>query len=130
MEKSLLIILLIAAGLALFYFQKTRSSGNTLKPETFKEKVEEVPGIVIDVRTPKEFSAGHLKLADHNYDLLSGEFEQKLENLDKNKTYYLYCRTGNRSGKAAGIMKSNGFENVYNVGGYQRLVDAGFQGAR
>lgn len=61
------------------------------------------------------------------YNLTSGEFEEKLDSLDKSKTYYLYCASGNRSGKAAEIMKENGFENVHNLGGYNDLVEAGFE---
>lgn len=130
MDKSLLIILLVVAGLALFFFMRSKSSASTMSPETLKEQVEEVPGIVIDVRTPGEFGDGHLKITDHNFNLLSGEFEQKLDSLDKNQTYYLYCRTGNRSGQAASIMKNNGFENVHNIGGYKQLVNAGFESSR
>lgn len=130
MDKSFLIIVLLVAGLVLFFFLKSKSTGSTMSPEALKERVEEVPGVVIDVRTPQEFNDGHLKMTDHNYNLLSGELEQKLGTLDKNETYYLYCRTGNRSGQAANIMKKNGFEKVHNIGGYKQLVSAGFESSR
>ncbi|MDZ7680804.1 MAG: rhodanese-like domain-containing protein [Fodinibius sp.] len=54
----------------------------------------------------------------------------QLKSLDKDKTYYLYCRTGNRSGQAAELMVENGFDNVYNIGGYQDLVDAGIPSSK
>jgi phage shock protein E len=98
-----------------------------IPPQKFKELLEEESGIIIDVRTKDEFKSGHLKEVDHNFDVTSGEFNKKMGNLDKNKVYYLYCRTGARSGKALNIMKRNNFENVYNVGGLESLVNAGFK---
>ena len=98
-----------------------------LNPEAFKQKVNETPGVVIDVRTKGEYESGHLKVTDFNYDVMSGEFQAKLDSLDKNETYYLYCRSGNRSGKALQIMKQNGFENVYNIGGFSSLARAGLE---
>lgn len=100
-----------------------------ISPDTFKEKIQETRGVIIDVRTLEEYQQGHLALADYNYNLLNGDFEAHLDSLPKNETYYLYCRTGNRSGRAAEIMKKKGFERVYNVGGYQELVDSGFENA-
>lgn len=93
----------------------------------WKQKIEEEPGIIIDVRTQNEFDQGHLANVDLHYDFNSGEFGEKVDELDKNKTYYLYCRTGNRSGQAAQIMKNQGFEKVHNIGGYDDLANSGFE---
>jgi len=98
-----------------------------MDPNEFREKVKDNPGVIIDVRTSKEYSKGHLKKTDYNLDVMSGEFQRKLNSLDKNETYYLYCRSGNRSGKAASIMKQNGFNDVYNIGAFPALVRAGFE---
>lgn len=98
-----------------------------ISPSEFKEKVKNDPGVVIDVRTDDEYNSGHLAMADHQFNLMDGEFESKLDSLNKDKTYYLYCRTGNRSGQAARLMKENGFENVYNVGGFRDLANEGFE---
>ncbi|MEX2476802.1 MAG: rhodanese-like domain-containing protein [Gracilimonas sp.] len=98
-----------------------------ISTEEFKEKRSETEGVIIDVRTKGEYEEGHLAETDHLYDLMNGDFQAQLDNLDKEKTYYLYCRTGNRSGQAARIMKNAGFENVYNVGGFDDLADAGFE---
>lgn len=95
--------------------------------EEFKKKRAETEGVIIDVRTQDEYDVGHLAEADYQYDLINGEFQSQLESLDKDETYYLYCRTGNRSGQAARIMKNAGFENVYNVGGFEDLAGAGFE---
>lgn len=93
----------------------------------FQDQIDKQPGVVIDVRTQDEYNQGHVASVDYNLDLLNGDFESSLDSLDKDKTYYLYCRTGNRSGQAADLMKQNGFENVYNIGGFQDLVDAGIE---
>lgn len=71
---------------------------------------------VIDVRTPQEFSGGHIRNAT-NIDFYSPNFTQAIATLPKDKTYLLYCRSGNRSGQAMRIFKENGFEKVYNVSG-------------
>ncbi|MDX1641125.1 MAG: rhodanese-like domain-containing protein [Balneolaceae bacterium] len=98
-----------------------------ISPEEFKQKIEKDRGVIIDVRTHGEYSEGHLKETDRQHDYMNGEFQQQLSSLDRDKTYYLYCRSGNRSGKAARIMKMQGFEKVYNVGGFEDLARAGFE---
>lgn len=95
--------------------------------DEFKEKYEIEQGVVIDVRTQEEYEEGHLTKTDKLLDFTNGEFQVSLSKLDKDKTYYLYCRTGNRSGQAARIMKSEGFEKVYNIGGFEDLTNAGFE---
>lgn len=99
----------------------------TIKASEVHEKLEQDPGVIIDVRTKEEFEEGHLAEADRHLDLLNGDFEAELNSLDKNRTYYLYCRSGNRSGQAAELMIDNGFSNVYNIGGFQELGAAGFE---
>lgn len=74
---------------------------------------------VIDVRTTAEFQESHLKDSLH-IDVLNDEFKSKVAKLDKNKSYKLYCRSGNRSGKALEIMKAQGFSNLENLGSLQQ----------
>lgn len=123
---GLTVIILIGVALALFYLNKLKNSQNVIPPQKFKELLQEEIGVIIDVRTKDEYNSGHLKKADYNFDISSPDFEQKIKKMDKDKNYFLYCRSGARSGRAAQIMKRNGFENVYNVGGLQSLVNAGF----
>ncbi|HKK25850.1 MAG TPA: rhodanese-like domain-containing protein [Gracilimonas sp.] len=104
-----------------------QSNGIDISIDEFKEKFQEEQGVVIDVRTQEEYEEGHLVKTDKLLDFTNGEFQNSLSDMDKDKTYYLYCRTGNRSGQAARIMKSQGFENVYNVGGFEDLANAGFE---
>lgn len=70
---------------------------------------------MLDVRTPGEFSAGSLTGA-LNIDMTSAAFASQLEKLDKTKTYFLFCRSGARSGAACQLMAEQGFK-VYNLAG-------------
>ncbi|MDQ7051917.1 MAG: rhodanese-like domain-containing protein [candidate division KSB1 bacterium] len=70
--------------------------------------------IIVDVRTPREYAAGHLPGAQL-MNLFDPDFQQKLQQLDRDKTYLVYCRSGNRSGQAISIMEKLGFKNVYHM---------------
>lgn len=73
--------------------------------------------IVLDVRTDAEVADGIIAHAIH-IDIYKGqEFILDIEDLDKSKNYYVYCRSGNRSGQACAIMDELGFENAYNLEG-------------
>ncbi|EPD31439.1 rhodanese-like domain-containing protein [Gleimia europaea] len=76
-------------------------------------------GTVLDVRTPAEYAEGHLDGAV-NIDVTDPGFEDAIASLDPNGTYSVYCRSGNRSGKAVAIMEQKGFTNVTNVGGVEQ----------
>lgn len=83
----------------------------------------DVARTIIDVRTPEEFAQGHLEGAI-NIDLNSADFKSQIEALDKNGTYTLYCRSGNRSGQALTIMSEAGFANLSNAGSVQEASEA------
>ncbi len=71
--------------------------------------------VVLDVRTDAEVADGIIPNAIH-IDIYKGqEFIDEVDALDKSKNYYVYCRSGNRSGKACQIMEELGFENAYNL---------------
>ena len=70
--------------------------------------------VILDVRTPQEFGAGHIAGAV-NLDFYSPTFRANLGKLDKNKTYLLYCRTGNRSRQALTIMQELKFKIIYHL---------------
>ena len=72
--------------------------------------------IVIDVRTPSEYSEGHLDGAV-NIDVQDANFGTILGQLPTDGDYVVYCRSGNRSAKAVEIMKAAGFTNVVDAGG-------------
>lgn len=72
--------------------------------------------VVLDVRTPEEYAGGHLEHAV-NIDYYSSNYRAALGELDKTKTYLIYCRSGNRSGKSLSIMEELGFKRVYDIAG-------------
>ncbi len=85
----------------------------------YKEKIENSIAVqLVDVRTPAEYSAGHIDQA-LNIDYNAPAFEQRIQTLDKTKPVYIYCQSGGRSSRAAKVMQSLGFQQIYDLqGGY------------
>lgn len=71
--------------------------------------------VILDVRASYEFDEGHIPGAKNIDIYLGQDFINELEVLDKNKDYYVYCKSGGRSGQACAIMKQLGFTKVYNL---------------
>lgn len=72
---------------------------------------------ILDVRTPEELEEGIIPGAK-NIDIYLGQgFLDAINELDPSKNYYVYCRSGNRSGQACAIMNSAGIANAYNLAG-------------
>lgn len=80
--------------------------------------------VVLDVRTPAEFSAGHVEDA-RNLDINSSSFRDDLSRLDREARYVVYCPSGNRSAAAVAVMKDQGFVDVVDAGAYADLIAAG-----
>jgi rhodanese-related sulfurtransferase len=75
-------------------------------------------GILIDVRTPKEFGMGHLENA-LNINWLDARFQKHFDSIPKDRKLYLYCKKGGRSARAQKLLDSLGYRNVVNLeGGY------------
>lgn len=73
--------------------------------------------VVLDVRTQDEVEEGIIPNAIH-IDIYQGQgFIDELEKLDKTKNYYVYCKSGGRSGQACAIMNQLGFNSAYNLKG-------------
>lgn len=82
--------------------------------------------VILDVRTPEEFAAGHLAEAI-NVNFNSPTFRQDIAQLDPQKTYLIYCRTGVRSHRALTTMQDLSFQHLHNLlGGIVRWQQAGF----
>lgn len=109
-------VIVILASALLLAGCSTSSTAMDLSVSEFSTKVTE-PGIItLDVRTPGEFSEGHIEGA-LLVDFQSGNFENEIASLDKNQTYAVYCRSGNRSGQAVKVMSEAGFTKLYNLDG-------------
>ena len=113
---------LLSIALAAILFNSC-SSGQTngiktnLSATEFADKIKELPNAtLIDVRTPDEFSKGHLANAN-NYDWNGTEFDNQIAPLDKSEPVFVYCLSGGRSSSAANKMRSDGFTQVYEMDG-------------
>ena len=72
---------------------------------------------IIDVRTPDEYKISHIPNSK-NIDFYNpNNFMQEINKLDKNQSYYLYCRTGIRSANSCTLMKELGFKKTFNLVG-------------
>ncbi|MBF8148289.1 rhodanese-like domain-containing protein [Winogradskyella sp. F6397] len=91
-----------------------------LSQEEWTKQLEaDTNAVVLDVRTQDEVDQGMIPNAIH-IDIFKGQgFINEVEELDKSKNYYVYCKSGNRSGQACAIMNQLEIENAYNLlGGF------------
>jgi rhodanese-related sulfurtransferase len=96
--------------------------------DEFFAKWSEKQGQLVDVRTPEEYAGGHAKGASNMNFLDESFITTASANLDKNAPLFIYCASGNRSGKAKAQLKEAGFKEVYNLtgGGYKQWEAKGF----
>ena len=93
-----------------------------LPHDEWKTKLEnDANAVVLDVRTEDEWNEGIIPNAVLN-DIYKGQgFLYKLDELDKSKNFYVYCKAGSRSAQACAIMNQLGFENTFNLeGGFMK----------
>ena len=94
-----------------------QSKRTNLSAIDFANKTNELPAApIIDVRTPDEFSKGHIQKAK-NIDWNGNDFEKQITTLDKAKPIFVYCLSGGRSSLAASKMRNEGFKEVYELDG-------------
>ena len=87
-----------------------------LDQNTWRTKLEsETDFQILDVRTPDEYNEIRIPNSINIDFYNSGDFMQKLQILDKNRSYYVYCRTGSRSATTCELMKEMGFTKAYNL---------------
>jgi thioredoxin 1 len=128
MRKNFQVLLVI---LSVFAFScsngQSSSSKVNLNAADFQKKIEEFPKApIVDVRTPEEFTNGHI-LNAINININSESFEGEISKLDKNKPVFVYCLSGSRSSNAARDMRAKGFKEVFELsGGMMRWRAAGF----
>lgn len=109
--------LVLLFGVMFFFGCKAQNSVKVLTAEEFAAAVkEDKKAVVLDVRRPDEFAAGHIEGAILLNFLDTVSFNAGVEKLDKSKTYYIYCRSGRRSNNAAVLMQKKGF-TVFDLGG-------------
>jgi|LakMenE01Jun11ns_1017448.scaffolds.fasta_scaffold9457029_1 phage shock protein E len=85
-------------------------------PVEFSEVIAQPGVIILDVRTPEEFNAGHIANAI-NINIADSNFSSEVSKLDKNATVAVYCRSANRSAVATNEMAELGFTDMYDMQG-------------
>ena len=89
-----------------------------LSPAEADEMMDKKGVVVLDVRTDAEVKRGKIEGA-HQHNYFAEDFTAQIKELPKNVIYIVYCKSGSRSAKAAGLMEQLGFKKVYNLqGGY------------
>ena len=89
----------------------------TVDVTAFAEKLKATDKAqLLDVRTPEEFSSGHIENAT-NVNWNGDDFVAKAEKYDKSKPVFVYCKVGGRSAQAADKLAELGFKEIYNLDG-------------
>lgn len=97
-------------------FDRVTAQFEDLFAEDFRKRLsEEADAVVLDVRTPEEFESARIPKSI-NINIMDRTFLSQVAALDKSKPYFVYCRSGARSGQACLTMAGQGFE-VYNLAG-------------
>jgi rhodanese-related sulfurtransferase len=114
--KLLLFLAIFLFGTASYAQTAAKDSIEVISIAEFEKMSSKKKNMIVDVRTPEEVAEGHLAGAV-NINFLSEGFSQEITKLNKNKTYLLYCKSGNRTRKAADQMQKAGFKHVYMLEG-------------
>ena len=83
-----------------------------ISPKDLNSKLGDIQ--LIDIRTPGEFTGGYIEGAI-NINFFDRDFNDQMAKLNKDKELYIYCRSGNRTGKAAKRLKDQGFTKIYMI---------------
>ncbi|MBD0278378.1 MAG: rhodanese-like domain-containing protein [Flavisolibacter sp.] len=113
---SLFLFFIATPGLLNNIQAQTAAKEETLSSKKFEKKMKKRNTIIMDIRTAEEYASGHIPKS-LNMDVQQENFTNRIQSLDKSRTYLLYCRSGKRSAKALNIMKENGFDKVYHLEG-------------
>jgi rhodanese-related sulfurtransferase len=93
------------------------STSSQLAPAAYAEMMQKEVGVLLDVRTVEEYAEAHLEGAMQLDYYETESFSAALDEMDKSKTYYIYCRSGSRSSNAQSMMVEKGFKKVINLDG-------------
>lgn len=100
----------------MFGFFKNTKNWEDVDANDFAAGIQQKEAVILDVRTREEFNSGHIPGAK-NIDIMGGNFSAQISGLDKEKAYFVYCRSGGRSSSACGAMASQGFTHLFNLRG-------------
>jgi len=130
------IILVVVFGTIYYFYRPAQANvteNNSMKEvtlrsvdvEEFSASIKEEGAILLDIRTPEEYSLSKIPGAV-NINYYDTFFREELGKLDKTKKYNIYCNSGKRSTLTLQIMQGMGFENVIDLkGGIQAWIQSG-----
>jgi phage shock protein E len=127
MKNKLLIISVTAVALIflVYNFFTAGPSEFSVDPSKFEELAKEKDAVILDVRSKFEFGGDKIAGAK-NISYSAPDFNSRVGQLDKDKTYLVYCATGSRSSGACRLMKEKGFKKIFNLaGGIEHWKSAG-----
>ena len=105
--------------------ETVRATFENINVDRFAELAKDPKCVVLDVRTRKEYDAGHLRGAT-NIDVTQPDFQQKVAALDKKTPYLIHCASGVRSRRACQALERKGFAHLYNLeGGIKAWEESG-----
>lgn len=105
----------------------TYKKAEFIEPLDFQKGMNRSRAVIVDVRMPQEFEQGHIEGAV-NINFFDPNFKSQLLGLEKNKKYYMYCKNGRMSERAAEFMMKNDYSEIYVLkGGYEAWQEAALQ---
>ena len=108
---------MILDALREMFFPSGSDHVRVLSPGEYKRKISKGSPVLIDVRTKREYTEGHIPGA-RNLDIFqAGKFQSQCELLHREQPVFIYCRSGNRSRKATRILARMGFKEIYDLKG-------------
>lgn len=114
MKPLYLLFFILVANL---YSCQSQATNKAVGPNVFSEQIKAtMDPVILDVRTPAEFAEGYIPNAV-NIDYYKPDFKTQVARLNKEQTYFVYCKAGGRSASAADIMRKEGFKNVVDLDG-------------
>jgi rhodanese-related sulfurtransferase len=123
MKKALSLFTIIL--IAIQFTSCGQTDTKTLSVDSFKQSIADTSVVLLDVRTPEEYAEGHIAGAI-NIDYKNPDFATRVDSLDKNRSYDLYCRSGHRSGESLKLMEEKGFTKVHHLeGGILKWQESG-----
>ena len=91
---------------------------NNLDQQEWVSLMDETPeAVILDVRTEEEYESGYIKDAQLIDIRQPQEFMEAIQSLAKDKSYFVYCRSGARSGQACQLLEQIGIASAYNLDG-------------
>ncbi len=122
---SLAVVIIATISCFNFFCVGQQLAYKTISASDARAMIQSSPNLlVVDVRTPEEYTQGHLKGA---VNIPLSDLPLRISGLDPNRPILVYCRTGHRSAQASAILVKAGFTQVYNMdGGITAWINSGY----